>query len=116
MPEKPKVRQQTNSQTQAGAAAQLIVNIFLVTAGDKTWVVKPIAFHVDDSARPLAHGTGGPSDGPTVDLEMEAGERSNAQGQGLTVTNEVNLLDILGRAIGAAAKDKDIQNALEERR
>ncbi len=116
MPERPKVRQQTNSQTQAGAAAQLIVNIFMVAAGDKTWVVKPIAFHVDNGARPMACGASVPSDEPTVDLQMEAGQKSNAQGQGLAVTNEVSLLDILGRAIGAAAQDKDIRDALKERR
>jgi len=120
-----RVRQQTNSQTQAGAAAQLVVNIFLVSASDGAWVVKPIAFHAEGvtgwpagTGLPLGPaGADGAEDGkPEVELEMEAGRRSNAQGQGLTVSNQIDFPEVLARAIVAAAGDQDIQQALSGRR
>ncbi len=116
MPDKPSLRQQSNNQTQAGAAAQLVVNIFLVTADGANWTVKPIAFHTESSVAPPRPGTGGDSPEGGVDIDMEAGRRSNAQGQGLTVVNDVSLLEVLGRALDAAAGDMDIQRALTERR
>lgn len=109
-----RLRQQTNSQAQAGAAAQLVVNIFFVTADGTQWTVKPIAFHVDrDAVRshggPWGHGGG---DHHPVDVDVEAERRSNAQGQGLTVVNDVDLLDVLRQAVEAAAADRDVQAAL----
>ncbi len=116
MSERPKLRQQANNQTQAGAAAQLVVNIFFVSAGADEWVVKPIAFHVDGAVAPLGARMSGSGGEPAVEVEMDAGRKSNAQGQGLTVVNDITLLDILDRAIDAAARDPDIQNALREGR
>lgn len=116
MPEEPEIRQQTNSQTQAGAAAQLIVNIFMVSTADGTLLVKPIAFHMDGATNRPLQAPGGPVAGPagvpSVDLQMDAKKRSNAQGQGLTVTNEVDYQEVLGRALLAASTDPDIQKAL----
>lgn len=110
MADDPEVRQLTNSQTQAGAAAQLIVNIFLVNAGGSEWVVKPIAFRVESDGPPTDANSA--DSGARLDIQMEAGKRSNTQGQGLAVTNEVNLLDVIGRAIGAASRDPEVQAAL----
>ncbi len=114
MPDTPKLRQLSNSQTQAGAAAQLIVNIFLVSTGDGAWVVKPIAFHTEGA---VSLGDRRPGDEERAALGVEAQARlaSNAQGQGLTVINDVKMLDVLERAIGLAAEDPEIQQALRAR-
>jgi len=94
----------------------LIVNIFLVSVDDKQWLVKPIAFHVDGNTAPMGLPHGDADDGGRVEVQMDAKKRSNAQGQGLTVLNEFNLTEVLGKAIGVAAKDQDIRKALSERR
>lgn len=107
----PGVRQQTNSQAQAGAAAQVVVNIFLVTTDGTTWTVKPIAFHVD---RDAVLRSGVPGEGPApVDVDVEAGRRSNAQGQGLTVVNDVDFADALRQALDATARDGELRVSLE---
>ena len=111
-----KARQQTNSQAQAGAASQLIVNIFFVTVDGQQWTVKPIAFHVDGTTSPSTPGLGAQSEETQVDTKVTAERASNAQGQGLTVCNDFDLLDVLNKAVQAAAEDKDIQTALEQRR
>lgn len=112
----PRLRQQTNSQAQAGAAAQLVINIFFVTTDGMTWTVKPIAFHVDrDAERVYSASTAPQRDGHQVDVDVEAERRSNAQGQGLTVVNDVDFLDVLRQAVEAAAGDRDIQAALNPR-
>ncbi|MCL5046733.1 MAG: hypothetical protein M1598_08115 [Actinobacteria bacterium] len=109
-------KQQTNSQAQAGAASQLIVNIFFVTTDGQTWTVKPIAFHVDRATAPAANDPATESGATQVDTEVKAERASNAQGQGLTVLNELDFVDVLSQAIKAAAEDQDIQKALDERR
>lgn len=112
-----KLRQQSNSQTQAGAAAQLVVNVFFVSASATEWVVKPIAFHVENDR---AGTPGGISAGATqetgVEVQLEAERASNAQGQGLTVLTNVSLQDVLAEAIGRAANDEDIQAALNKKK
>lgn len=107
--------QQTNSQAQAGAAAQLVINIFFVTTNGVEWTVKPIAFHVDRSTAPSAREPATHSDQTRVDVDLKAETSSNAQGQGLTVLNDLDFVDVLRQAIDAAARDQDIQQALERR-
>ena len=76
------VRQQTNSQAQAGAAAQLIVNIFLVTVDGQHWTVKPIAFHVDrvrQSAAAHPSDAAGGGDRTEVEVAVASRERSSTR-------------------------------------
>lgn len=107
-----KLRQQTNSQAQAGAASQLVVNIFFVTTNGLQWTVKPIAFHVDQDRAQRCEEPGVSSE-TDLKLKIEA-NRGTAQGQGNMVLNDFAFLDVLREAIRAAAQDEDIQQALEE--
>lgn len=111
-----KLRQQTNSQAQAGAASQVIVNIFFVTTNGLQWTVKPIAFHVDRDRVRRSDEEGVPSESSEIDLDVKANKTSNAQGQGLHVLNDFAFLDLLQEAVRAAAQDQDIQKALDEGR
>jgi hypothetical protein len=106
----PGSEQQSNSQAQAGAASQLVVNIFFVSANDREWIVKPIGFYYNRSERPLTGG--GTEPRPEVDVKLEAERDTNAQGQGLAIVNDLSFLDILSQAIRASSEDPDIRAAL----
>lgn len=113
---------QSNGQAQAGAASQLVVNLFFVTADGAAWTVKPIAFHTEGTvagprSAPAPGGSGGlvsSTNEARTQVEVAAQTASNAQGQGLQVANEVNLLDLLDNAISLARNDPDIREALQQ--
>lgn len=111
---------QSNGQAQAGAASQLVVNLFFVTADAATWTVKPIAFHTEGTVagpRSVPNGSGGvvnTTHETRTQVDVEAQTASNAQGQGMQVANEVNLLDLLDSAVTLAQNDPDIRQALQQ--
>lgn len=111
---------QSNGQAQAGAASQLVVNLFFVTADGAAWTVKPIAFHSEGTVagpRSVPGNSAGlvsSSNETRTQVEVGAQTASNAQGQGMHVANEVNLLDLLDSAITLAQQDPDIRQALEQ--
>lgn len=113
---------QSNGQAQAGAAAQLVVNLFFVTADGAAWTVKPIAFHTEGKvagpryAPNASGGVASTTNESHTQVEVAAQTASNAQGQGMHVANEVNLLDMLDNAVTLARNDPDIREALQQGR
>lgn len=111
---------QSNGQAQAGAASQLVVNLFFVTADGAAWTVKPIAFHTEGTVagpRSVPNGSGGvvnTTHETSTQVDVNAKTASNAQGQGMQVANEVNLLDLLDNAVSLAQNDPDIRQALQQ--
>lgn len=121
------IQQQTNSQSQAGAASQVIVNLFFAThdlnGSASKWTIKPVVFIKDQQGSP-SFSSGPPACGQTdqsvrsndaaegeteADIKIKVkGERdSNAQGQGLMVQNLLNLQEIINDACHAVNESSD---------
>lgn len=108
--EQPRQDQKTNSQAQAGAASQIILNLIFMTHDGTSWVVQPVVMANRDSssgdtAQPGALSTSGAeSEGPATGVEVESQKKSNAQGQGLTVHNGAHIANELLEAMNVATE------------
>lgn len=107
--------QQTNSQSQAGAASQVVINLIFMTHDGTEWTVQPVLTLGDRQAA----GQGGPpaalkgapgaalrgSEGmPSLGVEVDPRRGSNAQGQGLTVETLVGFAEAVRRGVGTALR------------
>ena len=80
--------QQTNSQAQAGVASQVVINLIFLTTDGVNWTVKPLVSYEQVNGIPIS-AAGTESVGAPMSVEAERG--SNAQGQGMTVLNKLDV-------------------------
>lgn len=104
------IQQQTNSQSQAGAASQVIINLIFATPDGINWTVKPVVYASDQQGGQPGGNGGIDSD---VNVGVKSSRDSNAQGQGLAVSNIVNMREIIDRALGAAVGEGSAVNSEE---
>lgn len=103
--------QKTNSQAQAGAASQIILNLIFMTHDGTNWVVQPLMTSQgeggSESTMPALTSSGGgvSAEGPSTGVEVETQKKSNAQGQGLTVHNVAHMAEELARAMNLATEE-----------
>ncbi len=102
--------QKTNSQSQAGAASQIVLNLIFMTHDGTNWVVQPVVLAEREAGSqevtPLgsSSASGVVPAGPTTDVGVESQKKSNAQGQGLTVHNVTHIAEELLDAMNLATE------------
>ncbi len=120
------IQQQTNSQSQAGAASQVVVNLFFyandLEGSTPKWTVKPIVFVNDRQGGPPAlsslpaaglpvcaakHSSAEGETEAGIKVKVKGERDSNDQGQGLMVQNLINLQEILQNALDAGNESTD---------